>query len=135
MLHNGNRNPFKYRFFWMQKNTEHFTPISDLFVVNLAVNLSGAEVHLGKSRDLLAYNSSRLFSLLRKQQSIRIGNSADTSFSYYCNLDLGSPVYSIFIVGQTPTPEVIIKEESDLPFIASGKIYSATDSVVNAWFA
>jgi len=39
--------------------------------------------------------------------------------------------YTLFVAGQSPIFETILKEESDLPFIPGDKIYTTADSVVN----
>ncbi len=87
-----------------------------------------------KSMPLTMYGSRNVYYVHTGQQ-ITIADTASLAsplvskeFAFF------KGTYSIFVVGQSPNFETIIKEESDLPFISQSKIYSTLDSVVNVRF-
>lgn len=117
-----------------KKENEEFTPGTNVWVVNSIVDMPGAKVITGNNSAVLGFNGNRLFSLERKSAAFDITDAVSSATVYNSSINLKSAAYSIFLTGQSPTSEVIIKEETDFPFIAIDKIFTAEDSVVNVRF-
>lgn len=115
-----------------KKEKEEFTLGTSVWVINGSVNMTRAVVQ-GSYSGNIAFAASRQFSLERTALPFSITDSVNTAV-VNSGLELRSAAYSIFIAGQMPTPEVIVKEETDFPFIAMDKVFTSADSAVNVRF-
>jgi hypothetical protein len=113
---------------------------ADFRVVNAAVGVwvkvnPGRKTTFAKETQI-SFASNRLYLLERISLPFKVVNAADTLSKFYDEtVSLNSGIYSMFIVGQLPTIETIVKEESDFPFINFlDRIPVKADSVVNVRF-
>ena len=122
-----------------KKAKEDFLLTTNLNVVNAALNV-GIKVDPGRgfiyaNDSSIKYGVARSYALARTSIPFKIVNAADTTATLYDNVvELRSANYTMFIAGVAPTPQVIINEETNFPFIPQDKIYTSSDSVVNVRF-
>ena len=103
-----------------------------LFVANAGVN--SKLITNFTSTPILTQNSRGIYYVQTSQKVSIADTTAPDNPIINKSLDYTNGVYSIFVAGQSPTFETIIKEETDLPLIPNDKIYSSADSVVNVRF-
>jgi hypothetical protein len=115
-----------------KKDTVHAPTSFTMYIVNAGIN-SKIQTNFTNA-GVVIYNNRGQY-LVQSDQQVSIADTTalstpliNTSYSY----DKG--VYTVFVAGQSPTFEAILKDETDLPFIPNDKIYSSTDSVVNVRF-
>ncbi|WP_285055497.1 hypothetical protein [Pedobacter ginsengisoli] len=121
---------------------EDTTPVlnTDIRIVNTALDLA-VKVDPGwnlvySKQSSVASGKTRVYSLERKSVSFKVVNAADTTVKLYeQTISFNSPLYTMYVIGQAPTFEAIVKEENNFPFIAfTDRIPVKADSVVNVRF-
>ena len=66
---------------------------------------------------------------------LKVVATADTTtFLVNTNLNLSSPMYTMYIAGQSPTIDTLFREEKNYPFIRQDRTPPSSDSVVNLRF-
>lgn len=108
-------------------------PSSNVWIVNGGIGLTKAVIKGGGHSGYIPFAGNRQFALLRTELPFDIVDTTEANI-YNNDLELKSAAYTIFIAGQMPNLEVIINEETNLPFIAQDKAFSTLDSVVNVRF-
>ncbi len=117
---------------------EQFIAYSNLTGFNAVLNTSirmlpDSIMTAGMKADV-AVNAKGTLILPRTAIPIKIQNTADNSTLYNGQLDFKSGIYTLFIAGDVASPEAILKEETDFPFIRTDDGVTTSDSVVNVRF-
>lgn len=116
------------------KKSEVRAPSSfTMYVVNAGINSKIQTNFLNNG--VVAQNSRGMFFVESGQRIIIADTTALGAPILDKNYDFNRGIYTLFIAGQSPLFEIVSKEEVDIPFIATDKIYSSTDSVVYVRFA
>jgi hypothetical protein len=98
------------------------------------VNTSGQQLPFTGSRTI-SYGNGGLFSIYRGISPITIVSSTDTTKNLFSgNIPFTSGIYSLYLAGQSPTVDTILREETNFPLILSGVVNTTVDSVVNLRF-
>ncbi len=115
--------------------------ITTFSVVNAAVDMPAIKVNVGgvamnyASAPQIAYGTAAMYYAPRASTLVKILSTADTVNPLVnSSIDFKSGVYSVYLVGQLPTIETIIKEETNFPFIRQDITPPSSDSVVNVRF-
>lgn len=118
------------------KVNEQFIVNTNLTVVNAAVDIDSVKVNPGRAtifaqESSIKFATNRVYALRRTSIPITIVNAADTTVNVYTgSVNFQSGIYTMYLIGQAPTVETIIKEEIDFPFIRTDKVLTPADSVI-----
>lgn len=115
---------------------------ADVQVINMAIDVPSIQLNMNgqpfvyRTEAKVAYGASAFYFAKRAQNSFTVVNAADsTKFIAGGNVNFTGTMYTIYIAGKSPNIDTVVREETNYPFIASDKIYTGADSVVNIRFA
>ena len=112
-------------------------------IVNAAIDLTavkinptGETISYKNTTDQVGYSAGKLYYAQVGVHGFEIVNSADTTKRIFNgNLDFESTIYTMYLVGQSPNIDTILRKESNLPFIKTDvTVPKSMDSVVYVRF-
>jgi hypothetical protein len=123
-----------------KKETEDIKLTATVNIINAAVNVPGVKVNTSGGNIVysivtqIAYGAGQLNYVPRTSTPVVIVKAADSTALVNITFNFQSPVYSLYLVGQSPAIENMLVEETNFPFIRQDITAPSSDSVVNVRF-
>jgi len=124
-----------------KKDSQEIKLTSTVNVINAAVDIPGVKVNTSGGNiafstiTQIAYGAGQLNYVPRTSTPVLIVKASDSTASLVnSTINFQGQVYSMYLVGQTPTIENFLVEETNFPFIRQDVIQPSSDSVVNVRF-
>lgn len=106
-----------------KKDNTTYTSVATINVINAAVNVSAIKLNMGgtpfyySAATAVNYGAAALF-YAKGQTSFKVVNSADTTtLLTNTTINFQPGVYSVYLAGQAPNIDTLIRQESNYPYI------------------